>query len=147
MGLGYHTVMRTKINTAVLLLSCCLIGCSNQSVAYTYGECSINNLVPYSITFTFNENKYIGIIYLPNNNHIKTEFCGFWNQAKLTEGKNQEFYGYNGESSYIYLDPGMNDAGFMININISNEWPQEGHLNANSYTGYSKIGAYSIEAM
>ena len=108
--------------------------------------CNLNDLQPYKLKLenTKNNKKYEGKIYLPEISKIEKEFCGFWEQEKITHGKSKKYVGVNDWAIFIKLSPNMRDAGYSLRLTNKNKWIQNGILESGSITGPQPTGKFII---
>ena len=111
-------------------------------------ECLSTDLKSYGITFFFTQTKekYEGIIELLQISKLEEEFCGFWYQAELSDGRRHEYYGYKQKSIYISLHPEIADAGLALSFNEESKWEQKGLLGRESLAGVIEMGGFTIYA-
>ena len=99
------------------------------------------------LSITKTQATFTAMIFLPDIEDTKGEFCGFWLHQELTNNVKHQFYGYRGSNSYISLNPEISDAGLTINIENTKQWVQKGQLGKESFAGVIPVGKYSISKL
>ena len=109
-------------------------------------DCDLKALTEYKLILINDNEKsiYESKVYLPQIDHEKRNFCGYWSQESLTNNEMSPLSGYVVDDALsIDLYPNSFDWGYELEFDNNKNWEQEGTLIRKGIAGVI-VGKFKI---